>query len=58
MDEVRFNEIHVKCRKFLVVCTIINSVYTIVGENIRGLEELRIKLKENILVLLEDFMKL
>lgn len=58
MDEVRFNEIYVKCRKFLVVCAIINTVYTLVGESIRGLEELRTKLKHNILVLLEDFMKL
>jgi len=58
MDEVRFNEIYVKCRKFLVVCAIINTVYTLVGESIRGLEELRLKLKDNILILLEDFMKL
>lgn len=58
MDEVRFNEIYVKCRKFLVVCAIINTVYTLVGESIRGLEELRTKLKHNILVLLEDYMQL
>jgi hypothetical protein len=58
MDEVRFNEIYVKCRQFLVVCAIINTVYTLVGESIRGLEELRQKLKSNILILLEDFMKL
>jgi hypothetical protein len=56
MDEIRFNEIYVKCRKFLVVCAIINTVYSLVGESVRGLEELRVKLKENILVLLEDFM--
>jgi hypothetical protein len=58
MDEIRFNEIYVKCRKFLVVCAITNTVYTLVGETIRGLEELKVKLKENILVLLEDFMSL
>jgi hypothetical protein len=58
MDEIRFNEIYVKCRKFLVVCSIINTVYSLVGESIRGLEELRVKLKENILVLLEDFASL
>lgn len=56
MDELRFNEIYVKCRKFLVVCAIINTVYTLVGESIRGLEELRLKLKDNILILLEDYM--
>lgn len=58
MDEIRFNEIYIKCRKFLVVCAIINTVYTLVGESIQGLEELRVKLKENILVLLEDFMNM
>ena len=58
MDEIRFNEIYIKCRKFLVVCTIINTVYTLVGESIQGLEELRVKLKENILILLEDFMSM
>ncbi len=58
MDEIRFNEIYVKCRKFLVVCSIINTVYSLVGESIRGLEELRVKLKENILILLEDFASL
>ena len=56
MDELRFNEIYVKCRKFLVVCAIINTVYSLVGESIRGLEELRSKLKQHILVLLEDYM--
>lgn len=56
MDEIRFNEIYVKCRKFLVVCSIVNTVYALVGESIRGLEELRLKLKQNILILLEDFM--
>ncbi|CAF0978396.1 unnamed protein product [Brachionus calyciflorus] len=56
MDEVRFNEIYVKCRKFLVVCAIVNTVFTLVGESIRGLEELRQKLKQNILVLLEDYL--
>lgn len=56
MDELRFNEIYVKCRKFLVVCAIINTVYSLVGESIRGLEELRSKLKQHILVLLEDCM--
>ena len=58
MDEIRFNEIYVKCRKFLVVCAIVNTVYTLVGESIRGLEELRLKLKSNILILLEDFMSM
>ena len=58
MDEMRFNEIYIKCRKFLVVCGIINTVYTLVGESIRGLEELRVKLKESILILLEDFMNM
>lgn len=58
MDEIRFNEIYIKCRKFLVVCAIINTVYTLVGESIQGLEELRVKLKENILILLEDFMSM
>jgi len=58
MDEIRFNEIYIKCRKFLVVCTIINTVYTLIGESIQGLEELRVKLKENILILLEDFMSM
>ena len=58
MDEVRFNDIYVKCRKFLVVCSIVNTVYTLVGESIRGLEELRLKLKENILILLEDYLTL
>mgnify|MGYP001810916330 CR=1 FL=1 len=58
MDEIRFNEIYVKCRKFLVVCAIVNTVFTLVGDSIHGLEELRLKLKENILILLEDFMKL
>lgn len=57
MDEVRFNEIYVKCRKFLVVCAIINTVYTLVGESIRGLEELRTNLKRHILVLLESYME-
>lgn len=57
MDEVRFNEIYVKCRKFLVVCAIINTVYTLVGESIRGLEELRTNLKHHILVLLESYME-
>lgn len=57
MDEIRFNEIYVKCRKFLVVCAIINTVYTLVGEAIRGLEELRNNLKKHILVLLEDYMQ-
>ena len=57
MDEIRFNEIYVKCRKFLVVCAIINTVYTLVGEAIRGLEELRTNLKKHILVLLEDYMQ-
>lgn len=56
MDELRFNEIYIKCRKFLVVCAIINTVYSLVGESIRGLEELRSKLKQHILVLLEDCM--
>ena len=56
MDEVRFNEIYVKCRKFLVVCAIVNTVFTLVGESIRGLEELRQKLKQNILILLEDYL--
>lgn len=58
MDEVRFNEIYVKCRKFLVVCAIVNTVFTLVGESIRGLEELRTKLKENILILLEDYLSM
>ena len=58
MDEIRFNEIYVKCRKFLVVCAIVNTVFTLVGESIRGLEELRLKLKDNILILLEDYMQL
>ncbi len=52
MDEIRFNEIYVKCRKFLVVCAIVNTVFTLVGESIRGLEELCLKLKDNILILL------
>jgi hypothetical protein len=58
MDEVRFNEIYVKCRKFLVVCAILNTLYSFVGESIRGLEELRQKIKTNIIVLLEDFMSM
>lgn len=58
MDEIRFNEIYIKCRKFLVVCAIVNTVYSLVGESIRGLEELKVKLKENILVLLEDCLSL
>ena len=58
MDEIRFNEIYIKCRKFLVVCAIVNTVYTLVGESIHGLEELSLKLKNNILVLLEDFMSI
>ena len=58
MDEIRFNEIYVKCRKFLVVCAIVNTLYSFVGESIRGLDELRLKLKSNILVLLEDFMSM
>jgi hypothetical protein len=58
MDEIRFNEIYVKCRKFLVVCAIINTVFTLVGESVQGLEELRLKLKENILILLEDYMNI
>ncbi len=57
MDEVRFNEIYVKCRKFLVVCAIINTVYGLVGESVRGLEELRANLKRHVLVLLESFME-
>lgn len=56
MDEIRFNEIYVKCRKFLVVCAIVNTVFTLVGESIRGLEELKLKLKQNILILLEDYL--
>ena len=58
MDEMRFNEIYIKCRKFLVVCAIVNTVFTLVGESIRGLEELKLKLKDHILILLEDFMKM
>ena len=58
MDEIRFNEIYIKCRKFLVVCAIVNTVYTLVGESIYGLEELHLKLKSNILILLEDFMSM
>lgn len=58
MDEIRFNEIYVKCRKFLVVCAIINTVFTLVGESVRGLEELKLKLKNNILILLEDYMNI
>ena len=33
-------------------------VFTLVGESIHGLEELRLKLKSNILILLEDFMSM
>lgn len=58
MDEVRFNEIYVKCRKYLVVCTVVNTIYNLVGESIRGLEELKVKLRQNLLVLLDDFMNL
>jgi hypothetical protein len=58
MDEIRFNEIYVKCRKFLVVCAIVNTVYALCGESIQGLDELRLKLKSNILILLEDFMSM
>jgi hypothetical protein len=58
MDEVRFNEIYVKCRKFLVVCTIINAVYSLLGQVIYGYEALKLKLKQNILVLLDDFLNL
>ena len=47
MDEVRFNEVYVKCRKFLVVCTVVNTIYTLLGETIRGLSELRENLKQN-----------
>lgn len=56
MDETRFNEIYVKCRKFLVVCAIVNTVFTLIGESIRGLEDLKQKLKQNILILLEDYL--
>ena len=58
MDEIRFNEIYVKCRKFLVVCAIVNTVFTLVGESIYGLNELRQKLKDNILVLLDDCLSM
>ena len=58
MDEIRFNEIYIKCRKFLVVCAISNTVFTLLGESISGLEELKTKLKNNILILLEDFMNM
>lgn len=57
MDEVRFNEVYVKFRKFLVVCTIVNTIYGLLGETIRGLSELRDNLKKNILVFLDDYMK-
>ena len=46
MDEIRFNEIYIKCRKFLVVCAISNTVFTLLGESISGLEELKTKLKK------------
>jgi hypothetical protein len=58
MDEIRFNEIYIKCRKFLVVCAITNTVFTLFGDSIRGMEDFRFKLKDNILILLEDFMKM
>lgn len=41
-----------------MVCGIVNTVFALLGESIRGLEELRVKLKENILVLLEDFLSM
>ena len=58
MDEMRFNEIYVKCRKYLLVCTIINALYSLLGNVIYGYDALKLKLKQNILVLLEDFMNL
>ncbi len=58
MDELRFNEIYVKCRQYLVVCTITNSIYTLVGEPLYGYTALKQKLKTNILVLLDDYLQL
>ena len=58
MDEMRFNEIYVKCRKYLLICTIINAVYSLLGDAVYGYEALKLKLKQNILVLLDDFLSL
>ena len=41
MDEMRFNEIYLKCRKFLLVCAVMNTIFTFLGESIAALEELK-----------------
>jgi hypothetical protein len=56
MDEMRFNEIYLKCRKFLLVCAITNIVFTLLGDNIIVSEELKNKLKEHILILVDELM--
>lgn len=56
MDEMRFNEIYLKCRKFLLVCAVMNTIFTFLGESIAALEELKNKLKEDILILVDEFI--
>jgi|688.fasta_scaffold2693107_1 hypothetical protein len=56
MDEMRFNEIYLKCRKFLLICALINTVFTFLGDSIVVLEELKNKLKEQILILVDEFI--
>ena len=56
MDEMRFNEIYLKCRKFLLVCAIMNTIFTFLGESLVASEELKNKLKEDILILVDEFI--